>query len=100
MKANTAITVDDLKNELREDDFIHDPWGTSINMAFNICNELTIREREVPGELGYSCSILGPEDRESYSHSLICEAPNDVLGTMAMLLNRHMGLCRYYGKDY
>lgn len=92
-------------DRMRQDDLRHDPWGTSLNWHFAVCDLMVEWAPPYPPpEWGYS-NPFGPED-DSYPYQELAEMitagefdPGDLLA-LGTVLDRYENLLIRAGRDY
>lgn len=89
------MTYQDLKEELRMNDFTNDPWGAAINMQFDIAEELYFNRSEIPDHWQFSPGAGSEASTNAYAN-----VETEELIKFGNLLHRVVRATDHAGKSY
>lgn len=97
------MTIKEFKNEFRlESDYKYDPWGSSMNVHFQVADHITDKNSDTPIEWQYRPGLTHDiqADIEDYYYDLFKACTVEQLTAIGNLLNRYEDYLRFKGKDY
>jgi len=89
----------DIINEYRFVGDDGDPWGSSMDLFFEVAGEMWERGLDIPVEWNYRAG-LSTKDEESYWFKLTKGLNDADLTRLGKFLHRYVGLLVRHGKDY
>ena len=100
MSPQDRAAVNSMKAHIRDDDFDHDPWGTSMAFYFSLCDFMWEQSTAVPNVCNYRHGAGTDTDDPRYQEIVAINPSPDACTYMSLLLNRYTDILRRQGKDY